>query len=121
MIEKTLSPLKANLLGTILILLITIPLVEIYIKFNPNPFKISLIKELNEMFFPLGYIIFVLGLFPFVLALLLGNFSILLFSILFTVAASGDFLMLYMLRIAKPNQYVQDHPSEVGFYLYDEK
>ncbi|APD06913.1 hypothetical protein UJ101_01394 [Flavobacteriaceae bacterium UJ101] len=62
----------------------------------------------------------VLGIIPYIGSLLSGNLGLFLFSILFTIAASGDFLMLYMLRIAKPNQYVQDHPSEAGFYVFEE-
>ena len=62
----------------------------------------------------------VLGIIPFAASLVSGSLGLFLFSVLFTIAASGDFLMLYMLRIAKPSQYVQDHPSEAGFYIYDD-
>lgn len=61
----------------------------------------------------------ILGLIPYVVSLLFGSVSLFIFAILFTATASGDFLMIYKLRIAEPNQYVQDHPSEVGFYIFE--
>lgn len=61
---------------------------------------------------------FVLGLLPAIGGMLIGNLWVFLFGLLFTLAASGDLLVLNMLRQARPDDLVQDHPQEVGCILY---
>jgi hypothetical protein len=60
----------------------------------------------------------VLGLFllyyPLSLAMYFVNFGI-----FFTMAAFGDFMIIFMLKENK-NSLVLDHPSEVGCYIYRE-
>jgi hypothetical protein len=60
-----------------------------------------------------------LGLLPLALGLLLGNGWLYAFGILFTWAASGDFLILWLLRGARPGSLVEDHPSRAGCYLIE--
>jgi len=59
-----------------------------------------------------------LGIIPAVIAILTENIGLLIFGIIFTMAASGDFLVINLLRKENRDSLVQDHPSEVGFYIY---
>jgi hypothetical protein len=49
---------------------------------------------------------------------LIGNIGLLIFGILFTMAAGGDFLVINLIRKENMNDLVQDHPSEAGCYIY---
>ena len=60
----------------------------------------------------------VLGIIPSIIALIIGNLSLLILGIFFTVAACGDFLIVYSLRKENKQDYVQDHPIEAGCYIY---
>jgi hypothetical protein len=42
------------------------------------------------------------------------------FWIFFTMAAFGDFMIIFMLLKENKNSLVLDHPSEVGCYIYRE-
>jgi hypothetical protein len=64
---------------------------------------------------------FILGFLPFMYSLLFGNLVLLIFAIFFTVAAFGDFYIIYLLRNENKNSLVLDHPSEVGCFVYKEK
>jgi hypothetical protein len=61
---------------------------------------------------------FVLGILPFILSLILGNVNLLWFSVIQTAAASGDWLILWLLRNVKGGTLVEDHPSRAGCYVY---
>lgn len=57
----------------------------------------------------------VLGIIPFVLGLSFGEAWMTGFGFLFTLVASGDFLMLWIIRGISPGDtMVQDHPERVG-------
>lgn len=56
----------------------------------------------------------VLGVIPFLLSLMLQNGWLLGFGTLFTLAAGGDFLILWLLRKAPSRVRVQDHPDRIG-------
>jgi hypothetical protein len=60
----------------------------------------------------------VLGIIPLVLALVTGNIQLFLFGIVFSVGATGDFMMVNLLRKERMTNLVQDHPSKVGCYIY---
>ncbi len=62
----------------------------------------------------------VLGIIPYVLALLLQNGWLLGFGLFFTLAAGGDILILWLLRNVKSGKKVQDHPDLVGCKVVDE-
>jgi len=59
-----------------------------------------------------------LGLVPGILSIAIGSKSMLIFGILFTMVAAGDILIIHKLRKEKTDDFVQDHPSEVGCYIY---
>jgi uncharacterized membrane protein YvlD (DUF360 family) len=59
-----------------------------------------------------------LGFIPSILAILTGNFGMLIFGMFFTMAAAGDFMIINLIRKENKNDFVQDHPSEAGCYIY---
>ena len=56
----------------------------------------------------------VLGLGPALASLATGDGFLLLFGLLFTIAAGGDALILWLLRGVPPARLVQDHPTRAG-------
>jgi len=62
----------------------------------------------------------ILGILPAVIAIIIGNFGLLIFGIFFTQAASGDFMIINLLKKENMDDYVEDHPSEAGCYIYRE-
>ena len=60
----------------------------------------------------------VLGLIPAIISLIIGNLGLLVFGIFFTMAAGGDFLIINLLRKEKMDNFVQDHPSEAGCFVF---
>jgi len=60
----------------------------------------------------------ILGIIPAIVALFTGSFALLIFGIVFTVAASGDFLIVRLLWKENPNDFAEDHPSEAGCFIY---
>jgi len=60
----------------------------------------------------------ILGIIPGIISIIIGNLYLLLFGVFFTMAACGDFLVIHLLRNEKCNDWVQDHPSEAGCYIY---
>jgi hypothetical protein len=59
----------------------------------------------------------VLGVLPLVVGLLWGWGQLFIWGIVFTSAASGDAMVLWLLREAPSRAQVRDHPSEVGCQL----
>ena len=64
---------------------------------------------------------FILGLIPAITSIIIGNLGLLIFGIFFTMAASGDFLMINLLKSVNKDDLVQDHPTELGCYIYKKK
>ncbi len=60
----------------------------------------------------------VMGVLPTIAGLILGNIYVFAFGLLFIIAAGGDILILWMLRIARKQDLVQDHPELIGCFLY---
>lgn len=60
----------------------------------------------------------ILGLLPTLYAIFIDQVVLFFFGLLFILAAGGDLLMVLLLRNESKNTYVQDHPSEVGCYIY---
>ena len=60
----------------------------------------------------------VLGFLPALYAVFSGSLYILYLSFIFTIAAIGDFLVIYLLKDEDPESLVEDHPSEAGCYVY---
>ena len=58
-----------------------------------------------------------LGIIPALIGILNGNGWLLGFGALFTAAAGGDFLILWLTRNVDSDKLVEDHPSRVGCYI----
>ena len=62
----------------------------------------------------------ILGILPSIIAIAIGNGSLLIFGIIFSWAAGGDIIALFMLRKLDNEIYVSDHPEKMGFYINSE-
>jgi hypothetical protein len=62
-----------------------------------------------------------LGLGPSLAGLATGDGAAILFGLLFTFAAGGDALVLWMLRGVRGARLVQDHPTRAGCYVWPEE
>jgi len=60
-----------------------------------------------------------LGLLPALLGIMNGNGWLLAFGVLFTMAAGGDFLILWLLKDVDRRKLVEDHPTRAGCYILD--
>jgi hypothetical protein len=60
----------------------------------------------------------IMGFFPALWGLIIGNLLVFLFGLFFSMAASGDLLVLSMLLRHKKGDYVQDHPEKIGCYVF---
>lgn len=58
-----------------------------------------------------------LGILPSTVALLIGSGVLLAFGQIFTVAAGGDFLILWLVRSVKKGVLVEDHPTRAGCWV----
>lgn len=61
----------------------------------------------------------VLGLFPYIAALFTGNGLLLVFGLIFSLAAAGDILMFWVIRKIPKDSFVKDHPERVGCEIAD--
>jgi Putative zincin peptidase len=61
---------------------------------------------------------FVLGIIPFILSLVFGDGNLLWFSAIQTAVASGDWLVLWIIRNVRSGTQVEDHPFRAGCYVY---
>ncbi|MDR1015276.1 MAG: DUF3267 domain-containing protein [Coriobacteriales bacterium] len=59
-----------------------------------------------------------LGIIPALLAIAIGSVGLLAFGVFFITAGSGDLLVIYALRHERGDALVEDHPSEVGYFVY---
>lgn len=62
-----------------------------------------------------------LGIIPTIWAFINGNIIIFFLGVYFIVAASGDFLIIYLLRNEHPKDYVKDHETLPGCIVYKNK
>lgn len=62
----------------------------------------------------------ILGILPFIASLVLGNAGLLGFGFIFTLAAGGDFMMLWIIRDIPEDSFVKDHPDRVGCEVVSE-
>ncbi len=61
----------------------------------------------------------ILGAFPAAIGLATGSGAWTLYGTLFLVAATGDFIVLWLLRGVKADVLVEDHPTRAGCYVFD--
>lgn len=63
---------------------------------------------------------FLLGILPWLVSLFTGDILLMAFGFMYTVAAGGDFLILWLIRNVKPNTLVEDHPTNAGCYIIEQ-
>jgi len=61
----------------------------------------------------------IMGIIPWFVAMIAGNGWLLVYAVIFTIVGGGDILTILIIRKAKPNQLVQDHPSNCGCWVYE--
>lgn len=61
------------------------------------------------------------GLIPAIVALAIGSFSLLVFSIIMISMASGDLMIAQLALKEDPGCTIYDHPTEGGFYVNDQE
>lgn len=61
-----------------------------------------------------------LGMIPFFLAIFTGSGDLLWFSLLHTSAASGDWLVLWIIRSVSSGLLVEDHPKKAGCFVLEQ-
>ena len=62
-----------------------------------------------------------LGFVPALVGIFTSSFAWLAYGIFFSLAAGGDFLMMWLLRRENPDNLVLDHPTKVGCLIYEKK
>jgi hypothetical protein len=60
-----------------------------------------------------------LGILPWIISLFTANILLFIYGWLYTIAAGGDFLILWILRDVKSNTQVEDHPTRAGCYVIE--
>lgn len=60
-----------------------------------------------------------LGVLPAMVGLFQGDAALFTYGVLFTLAAGGDLLVLWLLRSAPGGSLVEDHPHRVGCYVWE--
>ncbi len=61
----------------------------------------------------------ILGVLPWLAAVVSGNGAVLIFGLVFTLAALGDAMILWLIRDVAPGSLVLDHPTQAGCYVID--
>ena len=62
-----------------------------------------------------------LGLLPAIYGLVSQNAGIMLFGMFFTLVGGGDYLLAWNLRKESMDSLVKDHPTAVGYFIYEDK
>lgn len=62
---------------------------------------------------------FILGILTYIFSLMLGNGNLFWFGLIHTVAAGGDWLILWLIRNIRAGSQVEDHPTNAGCYVID--
>jgi len=63
--------------------------------------------------------LFILGILPLIIGLLLNHHGVYFFGMLFTIAAGGDLLIFWKLRKENENTLVLDSPDKCGCEIYE--
>ena len=58
------------------------------------------------------------GILPAIVGIAMGNFLLLFVGIFMSGGAAGDLMIYNLIKKENPEDYVQDHPSEAGCYIF---
>lgn len=61
----------------------------------------------------------IMGIVPSIISFVSGNIYFLAFGAIFTAAASGDFIVFWLIRKVENNALVEDHPENAGCYILE--
>lgn len=61
----------------------------------------------------------VLGVICFIIGLLINELILTLFAVTQMLCASGDLIIVYLLRNVKSDALAEDHPCAIGLYIYE--
>ncbi len=62
----------------------------------------------------------ILGILPLFIYLFTDSFWVWIFSLMFTIAGGGDLIVLWMVRKLEANKIIKDHPSKLGYILFED-
>jgi len=62
-----------------------------------------------------------LGILPALISLVIGSIPLLAFGIFFSGSAAGDLMIYSLIKKENPEDFVQDHPSEAGYFIFRKK
>ncbi|AZI21316.1 DUF3267 domain-containing protein [Chryseobacterium taklimakanense] len=63
----------------------------------------------------------IVGIIPSIAGLISGSASLLFFGIFLSGGAAGDLMIYNLIKKENPEDYVQDHPSKAGCWVYRKK
>ena len=58
------------------------------------------------------------GILPALIGIIFGNADFLILGIVLCAGAAGDLMIYNLIKKENPEDYVQDHPSEAGYFIY---
>lgn len=62
-----------------------------------------------------------LGVVPALIGIIGGSGELLLWGLIFTLAAGGDMLVVWLIRHVPAGQLIEDHPNRAGCYVIDHR
>ena len=65
--------------------------------------------------------LFFVGIIPGIIGIILGNFMLTTFGIVLSACAAGDLMIYSLIKKENPEDYVQDHPTEAGYFIFRKK
>lgn len=60
----------------------------------------------------------ILGLIPAIVGIATNDLNILILGTFFSIVACGDFLIINLLRKEDSKSWIEDHPTEAGYFVY---
>lgn len=63
----------------------------------------------------------IMGIIPAIISLFTGSQTLLIFGIFFSGAAAGDIMIYQLIKKENPEDFVQDHPTEAGYFIFRQK
>ena len=58
------------------------------------------------------------GIIPAITGIIIGSFLLTAFGIILSAGAAGDLMIYNLIRKENPEDYVQDHPIEAGYFIF---
>ena len=62
--------------------------------------------------------LFIVGIVPGILGIVFGSALLTFFGAALSAGAAGDLMIYNLIKKENPEDYVQDHPSEAGYWIY---